>query len=442
MLNVNKKILFSPIGGTDPIKYLRDGSMLHICRHYCPDVVYLYLSHEMMEYHRKDNRYIDAICRMGTYLNHHIDTILIERDELIDVQQYDYFYQEFRREIGRIESEMDEGDELLINMASGTPAMKSALLVIATLAEYRFRPIQVATPQKKMNVEHDDREEYDCALNWELNEDNAKDAPNRCTEVKCLNLIKMLKMETIKKHILAYDYAAALAVATEIQQDLSEDTYCMLRIADARAKLNLKKISALSAKNQYDVFPVKEGDKQKIFEYALVLQMKIEKQEYCDFIRGITPLVVDLLENILQKVCGIRITDYCDLNTKGQRRWNRNKLRQAGILQILDKAYNGGFRGDFVYSGHIAHIIENKSNDAVLIQKVHDIINVEQVVRNPAAHTIVSVTAEWIQRETHKTPQEIMSLLKYLIVKSGIHAKEADWNSYDEMNEKIIRDLR
>lgn len=51
-------------------------------------------------------------------------------------------------------------------------------------------------------------------------------------------------------------------------------------------------------------------------------------------------------------------------------------------------------------------------------------------------------TAEWIQRETHKTPQEIMSLLKYLIVKSGIHAKEADWNSYDEMNEKIIRDLR
>lgn len=27
-----KKILFSPIGGTDPISNFRDGAMLHICR--------------------------------------------------------------------------------------------------------------------------------------------------------------------------------------------------------------------------------------------------------------------------------------------------------------------------------------------------------------------------------------------------------------------------
>lgn len=60
---MEKKILFSPVGGTDPIKYFRDGSMLHICRHYQPDIVYL--SHEMMEYHRQDNRYVDALKRLG-----------------------------------------------------------------------------------------------------------------------------------------------------------------------------------------------------------------------------------------------------------------------------------------------------------------------------------------------------------------------------------------
>ena len=31
-----KKILFSPIGGTDPISNFRDGAMLHICRIYKP----------------------------------------------------------------------------------------------------------------------------------------------------------------------------------------------------------------------------------------------------------------------------------------------------------------------------------------------------------------------------------------------------------------------
>ena len=44
-------ILFSPVGGTDPIAQdnCRDGSLLHICRIYKPDIVYLYMSHEMRE---------------------------------------------------------------------------------------------------------------------------------------------------------------------------------------------------------------------------------------------------------------------------------------------------------------------------------------------------------------------------------------------------------
>lgn len=59
-----------------------------------------------------------------------------------------------------------------------------------------------------------------------------------------------------------------------------------------------------------------------------------------------------------------------------------------------------------------------------------------------AAHTIVSVTEEWIKRETKKTPQEIMGNLKYLIVKSGINVKESDWKSYDNMNDRIKKYLQ
>ena len=56
---MNKKYLFSPLGGTDPISQsnYKDGSMLHICRFEKPDKVYLYLSKEMVEYEQQDNRY-------------------------------------------------------------------------------------------------------------------------------------------------------------------------------------------------------------------------------------------------------------------------------------------------------------------------------------------------------------------------------------------------
>lgn len=429
------KILFSPIGGTDPIKYFRDGSMLHVCRHYQPDIVYLYLSREMLAYHRKDNRYEDTLLRLGEHLNHHFEIRMIERESLVDVQQYDVFYQDFREEIRKIENDMQPEDELLLNLSSGTPAMKSALLVLATLAEYRFLSIQVSTPQKKMNTEQDDREEYDSTL-WELDEDNDAGAPNRCEEVKCLNLMKMLKIEAIKKHIRAYDYSAALAVAGEIRQDLPEDAFRLLQIANDRIKLNLRNAGKLMEGKSYDIYPIREGNKQKIFEYALVLQIKTVKQEYGDFLRGITPLVVDLFEHILKNECGIRLEDCCISNQK-MKKWSQKKLDKMGLLQLLQAEYGGAFKMGPVYSSQVAKIICHKSNDAQLIQKINEIAEIEQNVRNPAAHDIISVTNEWIKHETKKTVSEILAIIKYLVRRAGINVKEEDWKSYDVMNAKI-----
>ncbi len=442
---MSKKVLFSPVGGTDPIKYLRDGSMLHICRHYRPDIVYLYISHEMMEHHKKDNRYIDAIERLGRHLGHIFEVNIIERDALVDVQQYDVFYQDFREEIIKIENAMEDSDELLLNMASGTPAMKSALFVMATFAEYRFKPIQVSTPKKGINAEYEEREEYDNEINWELNEDNLADAPNRCTEVKSLNLMKMIKAEMIKKHVMAYDYAAALTVASEMKEDIPEDAYILLQIMDARVKLNRRKISKLMAGKSYDIYPVKEGDKQKIFEYALVLQMKIKKQEYADFIRGITPLVVDLLEELMENKCKIVLKDCCTVNSKDSIiKWDREKLKRIGLISFLDSEYksSGGFKCGPVYSGQIAKIINYKCQDTDLIQKVNDVIEIEGKVRNVAAHEIVSVTEEWFQDRTGKNARDIFQIIQYLIGKAGINVKKQDWQSYDRINESIAQYLR
>ena len=67
------KVLFSPVGGTDPITNFRDGAMLHICRHYQPDKVYLYLSKEMCELHDKCNPYIYCLKELGRLIGHHFE---------------------------------------------------------------------------------------------------------------------------------------------------------------------------------------------------------------------------------------------------------------------------------------------------------------------------------------------------------------------------------
>lgn len=48
---------------------------------------------------------------------------------MVDVQQYDVFYDEFRKIISEIEEQKEKEDQLLVNMASGTPGMKAHCLL-------------------------------------------------------------------------------------------------------------------------------------------------------------------------------------------------------------------------------------------------------------------------------------------------------------------------
>lgn len=56
-----KKILFTPIGGTDPIRGSYDGAFIHISRVVKPDKVYMYLSKEMVEKEEADHRYTKTL---------------------------------------------------------------------------------------------------------------------------------------------------------------------------------------------------------------------------------------------------------------------------------------------------------------------------------------------------------------------------------------------
>lgn len=57
---------------------------------------------------------------------------------------------------------------------------------------------------------------------------------------------------------------------------------------------------------------MRTSSERKYFEYALNLKIRLKKGEYVDFIRAVTPIIVDMFELILRKQCGIKVDDYCD----------------------------------------------------------------------------------------------------------------------------------
>ena len=194
---MNRVILFTPIGGTDPISATncKDGSMLHICRFYKPDKVVMYMSKEILEFQEQDDRYRYCLNQLGALIHHQMEYEIIERKDLVSVHEFDYYYQDFRSIIQKIYQQMDATDILLLNVSSGTPAMKSGLLVLLTLGEFPAKAIQVATPERKIN-EHVHKD-YDVKLLWELNEDNETEFENRCKEVQCPTLLNIKKEEVI-----------------------------------------------------------------------------------------------------------------------------------------------------------------------------------------------------------------------------------------------------
>lgn len=275
---MGKTILFTPVGGTDPISSTncQDGSMLHICRAYQPDKIIMYMSKEMLEFQEMDDRYRYCIERLGKMQGHDYEIEIVERRELTKVHEFDYFYQDFRNIIQNIYNDMNKDDTLLLNVSSGTPAMKSGLLVLQTLGEFPAKLIQVVTPERKIN-EHIHRD-YDVQTLWELDEDNNENYENRCREIECPSLSSIKKEEMIKKHVEVYDYQAALDVADTLSVQETVAYWDLLELASRRILLDFSGVDKLAVKSGVQCLPIRASSERKYFEYALSVGIKLKKK--------------------------------------------------------------------------------------------------------------------------------------------------------------------
>lgn len=442
---MNQKILFSPIGGTDPISNFRDGAMLHILRVYKPDIVYIYLSKEMCVYQDKDNRYLYCIERLEKLLNHKFQVHELKRPELINVHEYDYFYKDFNDIISDIKSK-HQYSTLYLNVSSGTPAMKSALQMMASISEYRMIPIQVSTPVKGINLHYENRDNYEVEEYWELNEDNVENFENRCIELRGDNQLAAIKKGVINNHIDSYDYVAALQISKSIKDFVCDDLFILLRAASYRLQLDFSGIDKLLNSTDYDILPIKDWNRKIILEYLLCLRIKLKREEYSDFIRAITPIIAELFELVLKKQCNIGINTYSTIkrnrNNVFIRRWDRKKLaNNPDLLRVLDDHFNGRILENPIASYHLSVIIDAYCNHEKTKNTVEDLSNVEQKVRNLAAHEIISVTDEWIKSNTGFTSEEIINKLKYLSKMCSFTITKDLWDSFDKMNLLIKQQL-
>lgn len=422
------RVLFSCIGNTDPMntRNLRDGPMLHIVRHYKPKYIYLYLSKEMIDYHRKENRYDPYLDFMKDYLGIDYEVVYIERPELENPHIFDSFFEDMRGELNKIR-EIHPHCEILGNISSGTPAMKSAIQILSAFLDFELKTIQVSTPEKGT---HDTPEKVDKEY-WEINLDN-EDIRNRCIEGKNINLNREMKVGLIKKFIDIYDYLAAYEIALSIKDFLDPRVIEYLSFQKHRYDLNIQSgRDNLKILKPGNIFDKGRENISYVYEYFLRWQAQSSNKEYLVFIVGISPLLANLQKLALEKYSLGRVT----LDKNGRYKQCRFDEQTKSILKNNDINIDG----EGVYNSHtINKLIQQVDYIPENIKKnFNNLRKVEGKVRNKAAHQIKCITHDIVKKDTGFSIPEISNMAWDLICNIDEDITGIYRGAYDAINDNI-----
>lgn len=441
------KILYSAIGTTDPIRGCYDGAMLHIIRHYEPDMAVLFLSKEMVDEEERNQQYTKAI----SYVNTQCEVRLIKTG-LQEVHKIDALYS-LVDEFYKLKDEFPKA-EFLINLTSGTPQMCQLMTYLA-IENTDTIGVQVDTPTERSNrTEHALQGDEDIDFVIECNCDNEDGSSSRCHEP----VLKTIKRRFLKERCIslvkAYEYKEAYQVFKEYKK-LSE------MIDEDRLELLTKLLqhSVHRSAFQYDAslpYVPKEirgkivfsmsPDKRDLVEYLYILQIRIAKGMNQDFIVKLTPFLFQFMNYILKDSYGVHFRSIESVSNKGKIDIQKLSLKYPNLYNswkqsMEEKNFD---RKDFELSFfHMFNMIKyhNDTRDD-LVHQLESFLPILKKLRNKVAHEIGTITNDDIREASGgKDCQQILLEMRTLLeVYLGVPKAQLKL-VYSTINDCIIKEL-
>lgn len=418
-------VLFSPVGSSDPVRSMHDGPLLHIVRHYQPEAVYLFLSKEMEDHDRKDNRYEACVQKVAPQCAvHKIYSGIVE------VHRMNQFLGVFSENLRQVRQEYPR-HRLLLNITSGTAQINMALGVACLAAPVEvvgpgLLPVQVVTPARGANVTNSpEGADFDVDLQMEWNKDQREpDSPCRCLEED----LRLLRRNNAAQSILAlcqgYQYAAALDLYQREEGLFPETLGQLLAHCAHRAGLRDKAARKLLANYQgQELFPVRQGSAGRAFEYFMVMELEHRQGELANFLVKMSPLLSYLAEYYLKEVVGYPLQRILGRKYgKGEGRdvlspWKMRE-QDPDLLAHFETYFGGELRSTDLSLLNITLVLEYlcqqhpqglkqqvKPEVVTLLRKLR---SAEVYLRHKAAHEILAVTEEFFKRAVDENTEQVL----------------------------------
>lgn len=236
-----------------------------------------------------------------------------------------------------------------------------------------------------------------------------------------------------------------------------QDTLALLQ---AIISVDLKTIETLAPKLHLDFLQHPSFLERKVYSYTQNLMLNLSEYEYADYLRGLTPILVDVMRLVVVKHALPDLDQYMiqvskettdgRLIYKGLQ-WNQEKI-ESGHNQVhksWQKYYGKHFNyNHYVSSSHLLKLLMDYGKDEDIKETATQVRQVEKDLRNIVAHEVLFVDDAWLQERSNMDADEIHGLLMRLIYIAGLDDQK-QWDVISDLNEQLkelfkarIREIR
>ena len=402
--------LISCIGDTDPIRNRHDGALLHLARVFRPEKILLIYSERAL---LKENNILLALNSIEGY------SPVIKKDERLISNSEVFIFDKMYEILNNVVLKYSRDDEdLILNLSSGTPQMKSALFTINRLNDINVRAYQVITPSHSSNegIRHDNNLDINYLISTNL--DNRKDFEKRILEDKAEKFQKTLIKRTMKNLLNNFDYESLYDLSMRYRVlSKSKMKKIISLLQDLTEAVKYQKL--LKVVNQTDYC---EKEKKLINSYLIIL------------LQANRELVSEVLirsKNIGEYACEL----YLEKNYPDLIFWKENRpyLNTENYPDIEDRLLNDNdihYRKEQYLNIHLyIKILKELNENEELIENLNKLSGYNQQ-RNKVAHGLSEIFASQVN------VRKIVNLC-YQIVSECVDLTE-DWSKfYDQFNNKI-----
>lgn len=438
------RILYTPVGDTDPIRGCYDGGMLHIVRHYNPDIAILVLSKDMEQKEAANHRFTKALKHVKADLDIKLIHTGLEAVHRIDTLQpfVDHFYEML--------AEYPDA-EILINLSSGTPQMK-LIMSYLSVEHDAVRGIQVDSPQRGSNrseaAVHDD-EDIDIVI--ENNFDDQEDSENRCHEPQMGYIKRNNIKQSLHTLITSYKYKEAINLYESYKKtfnyELDNDILLLLEHAQLRLELEYKaaldKINRVDGVSLISIFT--DWKRIKLHEFLMLMEIRLRQGNIEDFILKITPFMYELMLYYFSTTYHVKWDEF-EKWTPGGPRTDMVSFKEK-FPQLYSSWYAHTKTPQFneiqLSLNHMLYMLKDQPNvNPLLLKQLNDIRHIERKIRNKIAHEVVVLTEVEICKSVKiKSLQAFLELIQSVFSTIMAQSKQNKL-IYDTINTYVLDQIQ